>query len=247
MVEAMDEAMVEAMDEAMGDLGPPSVHLLWTGAGPGTGTRRASGPDGMEQRAACDESRGGEGGSGEGGGSVTWTRSLYSLGRASGQAGKSTLVGWLTGDAARAVSGRPSEELLPEALTSLSHVWEAIGWVPTACFTSSWASDRHIGGSYSFPRVDAAPDVADQLAAPLCDGTGEPRVVFCGEATSRAHFGTVHGALSSGEREARRLLERWSCSEVPGSDLAQEMRTRRAPKIVGVLQSAIEDEAGDDS
>eukprot|EP00326_Haptolina_ericina_P022930 CAMPEP_0181183586 /NCGR_PEP_ID=MMETSP1096-20121128/8506_1 /TAXON_ID=156174 ORGANISM="Chrysochromulina ericina, Strain CCMP281" /NCGR_SAMPLE_ID=MMETSP1096 /ASSEMBLY_ACC=CAM_ASM_000453 /LENGTH=385 /DNA_ID=CAMNT_0023272279 /DNA_START=105 /DNA_END=1259 /DNA_ORIENTATION=- len=30
--EAMDEAMVEPMDEAMGDLGPPSVNLLWTGA-----------------------------------------------------------------------------------------------------------------------------------------------------------------------------------------------------------------------
>lgn len=40
-------------------------------------------------------------------------------------------------------------------------------------------------------------------------GAELPLVLFCGEATSRAHFGTVHGAMLSGEREAARLLKAW--------------------------------------
>lgn len=43
--------------------------------------------------------------------------------------------------------------------------------------------------------------------------TGAPTLCFAGEATSRAHTGTVHGAYLSGQREVRRLLAAWGLSK----------------------------------
>ena len=118
----------------------------------------------------------------------------------------------MPGEAASAVSGRASDELLSDVLDALAHVWRAIGWVPVACHASGWVANPFVGGSYSFPLTHAGADIADALSAPLTstEGDGEqptPRVLFCGEATSRSHFGTVHGALFSGSREAERLLD----------------------------------------
>jgi len=163
-----------------------------------------------------------------------WTKQLFSLYRqdpekvaapgktngskqAGGQ-GRCVLVGWLTGDAARAVSGRPSSELLPELVAGLAPFWgrpELGGQEAT-----SWCADPSSGGAWSYPTARAPKDVAAQLHAPLvCSEPGRaspgggheppPRVVFAGEATSKEHFGTVGGALESGKREADRLLRAW--------------------------------------
>lgn len=48
-------------------------------------------------------------------------------------------------------------------------------------------------------------DVAD-LAAPLMVD-GAPVVCFAGEATHETYFGTTHGALLTGQREALRVLQ----------------------------------------
>lgn len=45
----------------------------------------------------------------------------------------------------------------------------------------------------------------DALAEPVCDRRGQPRVLFAGEATTRYHPSTVHGAWLTGLREATRL------------------------------------------
>jgi hypothetical protein len=54
-------------------------------------------------------------------------------------------------------------------------------------------------------RVDATPDDMDTIAAPVGG-----RVLFAGEATNRARHSTADGAMSSGIREAKRLLRRAS-------------------------------------
>ena len=153
-----------------------------------------------------------------------WPRALFGLDAARGGAHDGVYVGWLTGAAARAVSGRPSAELTAELRAGLSAFWPQLSCELVSCVATAWAANRHYGGSYSFPLRGAPADVADVLAEPLVrrDGGGdggegegeggrecgdaEPRVLFCGEATSARHFGTVHGAIESGTREAVRFL-----------------------------------------
>ena len=103
-------------------------------------------------------------------------------------------------------------------------------------FRSNWGVNPYTRGSYSYPGVGederaAGGSAADMLAAPLVatqparqtstaaaaeqdmeSRGGVPLVCFAGEATSRSHMGTVHGAFGSGVREAYRLLEAWGLS-----------------------------------
>jgi monoamine oxidase len=65
-----------------------------------------------------------------------------------------------------------------------------------------WSRDEFSRGAYSYLPPGATPDDYDALARPEHRG----RVLFCGEHTSRKYPATMHGALLSGEREAKRIL-----------------------------------------
>ena len=64
-----------------------------------------------------------------------------------------------------------------------------------------WSRDEYSLGAYSYLRPGATPDDFDSLARPEHRG----RVLFCGEHTSRKYPATMHGALLSGVREAKRI------------------------------------------
>jgi monoamine oxidase len=64
-----------------------------------------------------------------------------------------------------------------------------------------WGADEFARGSYSFAAVGSDPEMRDDLAA----GVGG-RLHLAGEATSREHPSTVHGALLSGRRAAENVL-----------------------------------------
>jgi len=64
-----------------------------------------------------------------------------------------------------------------------------------------WSRDEYSLIVYSYLRPGATPDDYDALARPEHRG----RVLFCGEHTSRKYPATMHGALLSGEREAKRI------------------------------------------
>ena len=70
---------------------------------------------------------------------------------------------------------------------------------------------RRAGGSYSFLPVGATPEDMDELAAPV----GERRL-FAGEASYKARYGYADGALSSGLREAQRLIKSGTAAVTPG-------------------------------
>uniref|UniRef100_A0AAG5D1F3 Amine oxidase domain-containing protein n=1 Tax=Anopheles atroparvus TaxID=41427 RepID=A0AAG5D1F3_ANOAO len=73
---------------------------------------------------------------------------------------------------------------------------------------SKWSSNCLFRGSYS-SRSIATENLntgAQNLATPLRNSANEPVVLFAGEATSRVHYSTVHGAIDSGFREANRLI-----------------------------------------
>ncbi len=70
----------------------------------------------------------------------------------------------------------------------------------TSFIHSSWASDRYSMGSYSFalPGYDKKRDL---LRKPL-----DNKLFFAGEATSKEHYGTCHGAYLSGVRAAKEII-----------------------------------------
>lgn len=74
--------------------------------------------------------------------------------------------------------------------------------------TTRWATNKHFLGSYSFHSIttDLLKTSSEDLAHPIYDPLGRPCVLFAGEATHSDYFSTVHGAIESGYREARRIL-----------------------------------------
>ena len=133
------------------------------------------------------------------------------LGRARGElplivdfsrhAGAPTLVLLHGGQRVRDVlDQRSDEQLVGEARAVVAAAIGVPGPEPIAAAVTRWRSDPFAWGSYSFPTLGSREDDPDRLAEPVAE-----RVLFAGEATMAGHFATVHGALMSGLREARRL------------------------------------------
>ncbi|XP_053686694.1 spermine oxidase-like [Sabethes cyaneus] len=78
---------------------------------------------------------------------------------------------------------------------------------PVKMIRSQWFTDRNFRGSYSSRSIvtDLLKTGCADLAVPLTDCLGKPVLLFAGEATNTKHYGTVHGAIESGWREADRL------------------------------------------
>jgi monoamine oxidase len=85
---------------------------------------------------------------------------------------------------------------------------------PEEALATDWARDPDSRGSYSYVPLGAGPADLQQLAQPVSE-----RLVLAGEATSRASYGTVHGAFRSGLRAAAHVLgrrpERLSIGAIP--------------------------------
>lgn len=76
-------------------------------------------------------------------------------------------------------------------------------------FSTKWYNNPHFKGTYSFQTPQSCfkqgECAEDDLAEPLKDSNGRPRVLFAGEATHPYYFSTVHGAIETGYREAKAL------------------------------------------
>lgn len=117
------------------------------------------------------------------------------------RAGAPAMVGLYGGRFARDVQGGWSEErIAADALAALAEATGAAVPSPEASAITSWTRDPFTLGSYVFLPPGADFDDLDQLSRPA-----GPRLLFAGEATEPEHYGTVHGAVLSGLREARRL------------------------------------------
>jgi monoamine oxidase len=83
---------------------------------------------------------------------------------------------------------------------------EAIGSsppAPAAVAVTSWATDPYSGGAYTHLPPGATPADADLLGEPIGG-----RLLFAGEHTQSARMAYADGAMTSGIREAKRLLGR---------------------------------------
>ena len=100
----------------------------------------------------------------------------------------------------RALDTLSDEAIIAEATMSLELLLGETVPKPIAVRVTRWRSDPFSLGSYSNIPPGASPDDLHQLALPVAD-----RVLFAGEATYYDFHGTVHAAILSGIREAKRL------------------------------------------
>lgn len=93
-------------------------------------------------------------------------------------------------------------DMVAVAMKALRTAYGAAVPEPEAWLCSRWSEDPFAFGSYSYLAAGSSGEDRDALAQPV-DGV----LFFAGEATSRTHAATVHGALLTGRRAASAILQ----------------------------------------
>jgi monoamine oxidase len=115
---------------------------------------------------------------------------------------ETNLVGWSAGPKADELLGLSDDEVTRRALGSLERILGRAPETPEGSHFHDWHADPFSRGAYSWVPAGAVP-ARETLARPVAD-----TLFFAGEATDLAGYGgTVHGAISSGRRAARQILE----------------------------------------
>jgi polyamine oxidase len=94
--------------------------------------------------------------------------------------------------------------------------------VPVAVATTSWAHDPYSAGAYSHIPPGAEPADLDLLGEPV-----NGRLLFAGEHTQSARMGYADGAMTSGIREAKRLLRQPSVHLGPAGNISPATADRK--------------------
>jgi monoamine oxidase len=126
---------------------------------------------------------------------MVWALGLDAFG------GGPVIVFFIFHSAAERLAGGAADAPVRWALGLLA---EAVGHPcpePAAVAVTSWAADPWTSGSYTHIPPGASPADADLLGEPVGG-----RLLFAGEHTQSARLGYADGALTSGIREAKRLL-----------------------------------------
>ncbi|HZE25414.1 MAG TPA: NAD(P)/FAD-dependent oxidoreductase [Blattabacteriaceae bacterium] len=116
------------------------------------------------------------------------------------------LTGWAAGPHAGVHTGCSKDDIVRSAVQALARIMKIpqpeLRQQITASFVHDWQADPFSRGAYSYTAVGGM-DAAQALAAPV-GGT----LFFAGEATNvEGYTGTVHGAIATGLRAAKELLE----------------------------------------
>jgi polyamine oxidase len=116
-------------------------------------------------------------------------------------AGPTLVCHFFHGAAGRLLKATPDQA----AERFLGLLAEAVGGpcpAPSAVAVTSWATDPYSSGAYTHIPPGAAPADLDLLGEPIGG-----RLLFAGEHTQSARTGYADGAMASGIREAKRLLD----------------------------------------
>ena len=103
--------------------------------------------------------------------------------------------------AADQLIGASQEDAVRWAMDMLGEATGGACPPPTAAAVTAWASDPYTGGAYTHIPPGASPADADLLGEPIGG-----RLLFAGEHTQSARMAYADGAMTSGIREAKRLL-----------------------------------------
>jgi monoamine oxidase len=126
------------------------------------------------------------------------------------------LIGWSAGPHANGLAFRDEQYIYEQATASLArklrmNAEELRGLVVSHHF-HDWQADPYSGGAYSYAFVGG--DSAFGELSQSLDNT----LFFAGEATNNDGCnGTVHGAIATGERAAREVIESLRLSEKPAA------------------------------
>ncbi len=132
----------------------------------------------------------------------TWTTTWSTWYRFDDVVGEPVLCGFNGGEAGRQIEALSEEELRTQVVAALVGTFGPMTPQEFTVRQSRWTRDPLSLGSYS--HVPQGTDVVQRDV--LADPVGRGRLLFAGEATHRTCSQTVHGAVLSGWREARRLL-----------------------------------------
>jgi monoamine oxidase len=116
------------------------------------------------------------------------------------------LTGWAAGPNAGTHTGRSNDQIVTSAIQSLARITKTaepeLRTLMTESFVHNWQADPFSRGAYSYTAVGGI-DAAKKLAETVVD-----TLYFAGEATnSDGYTGTVHGAIATGLRAAKELLQ----------------------------------------
>jgi monoamine oxidase len=116
------------------------------------------------------------------------------------------LIGWAAGSAAGKLALQDETSVVEQALGSLARLLGAdrrrVEGQLAAWYFHNWQADPFARGAYSFVRAGGQ-GAQNALARPIAK-----TLFFAGEATAVGHTGTVHGAIASGRRAAREVIQR---------------------------------------
>lgn len=117
------------------------------------------------------------------------------------------ITGWAPASAAERLSGQDPAFVIEHCLQSLSNSLkielQTLQGLLEASYFHDWQTDPFSRGAYSYGKV-GSDGAQEALGAPV-----ENTLFFAGEATDiSGNNGTVHGAIASGYRAAREILQR---------------------------------------
>lgn len=115
---------------------------------------------------------------------------------------KPVLLGFNAGAIAENSESRTDSQLAESAMRVLRNMFGRALPDPVRVTATRWKSDPFSLGSYSSWAPGSTPADRTALAAPI-----SPRLILAGEACSRDHPATVHGAYSSGVAAAQRIIQ----------------------------------------
>lgn len=120
----------------------------------------------------------------------------------SSHVGTPALVAFASDGYAAGLRARSDGEIVAEVESILGTLFPGAPLGPTHARVTRWGSDPFTLGAYTYVALGATPGDLDALGEPHAD-----RILFAGEHTSRTRFGYADGALATGVREAKRLLQ----------------------------------------
>jgi monoamine oxidase len=107
---------------------------------------------------------------------------------------------WNHGDFARGFEKLSDREAVGQVMVTVRRVFGKTAPPPTDVLVTRWHEDAYSRGAYSNLVLGSTYDDFDELARPI-----GKRVYFAGEATSRMHYATAHGAYLTGLRAAGQI------------------------------------------